>query len=105
MPRRVSNSDTGDLAADTVEFINTNKTLYGKWLNDSLYVVYSYGAHWPLYVYLKASAQWFGNQDRYSVTTSQHRHQVMPCPHNQIHWDSKDYLDILINLGQGRALT
>jgi hypothetical protein len=40
------------------------------------YVVYSYGTHWPLFIY--TCGQWFENEDRYSVTTSKHRTQAHP---------------------------
>ena len=44
----------------------------------SLYVVYSYGTHFPMWVYDGRIAQWFGNSDRYSVTTSKHQTQTRP---------------------------
>jgi len=40
------------------------------------YVVYSYGTHFPLYIF--QDGVWFENQDRYSVTTSKHRSQAHP---------------------------
>jgi hypothetical protein len=40
------------------------------------YVVYSYGAHWPLFVC--QDGVWFENQDKYSPTTSKHRTQSHP---------------------------
>ena len=40
------------------------------------YVVYSYGAHWPLFVY--ANGCWFENEDKYSVSTSKHHTQCHP---------------------------
>ena len=41
-----------------------------------MYVVYSYGTHWPLFIY--TNEQWFENSDKYSVTTSRHRTQSHP---------------------------
>lgn len=50
-------------------------SLYAKWVtaNDGtrMYVVYSYGEHWPLFVCHEGV--WLENEDRYSVTTSKHR--------------------------------
>lgn len=43
-----------------------------------LYVVYSYGTHWPLYIYDSLSDKWFENEDRYSTTTSKHRTLTRP---------------------------
>lgn len=43
---------------------------------DMWYVVYSYGEHWPLFVY--ADGLWFENKDKYGMTTSKHRSQAHP---------------------------
>jgi len=40
------------------------------------YVVFSYGRHWPLFVYVDGT--WYENQERYSVSTSKHRSQLHP---------------------------
>lgn len=51
-----------------------NDTHTGSW-----YAVYSYGDHWPLFVY--ANDTWFENEDKYGMTTSKHRTQTHPhCP-------------------------
>ena len=55
--------------------------LFGQWMTKrdqpySRYVVYSYGYHWPLFVY--ESGVWYENADKFSVTTSKHRSQVHP---------------------------
>ena len=47
------------------------------------YVVYSYGTHFPLFVWQACDqgsefGMWFENQDRYSVTTSKHKSQSHP---------------------------
>lgn len=43
---------------------------------ETMYVVYSYGEHWPLFVY--HAGVWYENEDRYSVTTSKHRSASHP---------------------------
>jgi hypothetical protein len=43
-----------------------------------LYVVYSYGHHWPMFVFNRNTRQWYTHDDRYSRTTSKHRGQAMP---------------------------
>jgi hypothetical protein len=43
-----------------------------------LYVVYSYGQHWPLFIYSFSNDSWLENKDRYSVITSKHRSCVHP---------------------------
>ena len=43
-----------------------------------LYIVYSYGYHFPMWLYDRQTAQWFGNADKYSRTTSKHQSQTRP---------------------------
>lgn len=50
-------------------------TLWGEYVGD-LYVVYSYGKHWPLYANWKGV--WFANQDKHSRTTTKHYSQTHP---------------------------
>lgn len=42
------------------------------------YVVYSYGEHWPLWVYDGENDCWYENDDKYSSTTSKHKSQTRP---------------------------
>jgi len=52
---------------------------------EMLYIVYSYGHHYPMFVYHEGSRTWFENVDRYSVSTSKHRSQAHPlCPTHKI---------------------
>lgn len=44
----------------------------------TIYVVYSYGNHFPMFVYDADAEVWVENSDRYSVTTSKHRTQLHP---------------------------
>lgn len=46
--------------------------------NSNLYVVYSYGYHFPMYVYDTQVNKWFANSDRYSVSTSKQQSQARP---------------------------
>lgn len=43
-----------------------------------LYVVYSYGEHWPLYVYEQMTGVWYRNTEKSSPTTSRHSTQLHP---------------------------
>ena len=45
---------------------------------EQVYIVYSYGHHFPMFVYHERSGTWFENSDRYSVSTSKHRSQSHP---------------------------
>jgi hypothetical protein len=44
--------------------------------SDDMYVVYSYGPHWPLFIYVHGL--WYENADRYGTTTSKHHTQCHP---------------------------
>lgn len=44
--------------------------------HNEMYVVYSYGKHFPLFLWIEG--QWYENQDRYSVSTSRHKSQLRP---------------------------
>jgi hypothetical protein len=66
-------------------FQNSNGQLFGQWENldgrentSALYVVYSYGQHWPLFAYDNDRGLWFENSDKFSRTTSKHRMQAHP---------------------------
>jgi len=65
-----------NLVKDHKEFIGNN--VYGKWF-DKLYVVYSYGMHWPMFLYDSQCREWFENEGKYSVTTS--KHHTFAHPH------------------------
>lgn len=45
---------------------------------EATYTVYSYGYHFPLFVYHEPTGTWFENSNRYSVSTSKHRSQAHP---------------------------
>jgi hypothetical protein len=42
----------------------------------NVYVVYSYGKHWPLFA--KINGRWIENENRFSVSTSKHHSQLHP---------------------------
>ena len=67
-----------------------------------LYVVCSYGRHWPLFVYDFKVNQWFANPDKYSVSTSKHYTQLHP--NEPVNFMSKDMLVTMIELGGYAAL-
>lgn len=69
-------------------FPQVMKTKDGK----ELYVVYSYGLHFPMYACIGGS--WYGNSDRYSSTTS--KHQSCSRPRVSMTWVDTDSLKRLI---------
>lgn len=60
----------------------------------SVYVVYSYGKHWPLFAYV--NGEWFENFEKFSRTTS--RHRSMTHPHCETLLMSCDQLNEYIEL-------
>lgn len=42
------------------------------------YVVFSYGHHYPMYVYDYEACQWFGNADKSTPTTQRHKRKFQP---------------------------
>ena len=42
------------------------------------YIVFSYGLHWPLFIYDYNKRQWYGNSDEYSITTSKRYGKLNP---------------------------
>ena len=78
--KKIANKNAREYVQNKQPFTGSN--LYSKWLRVAgreMYVVYSYGYHWPLFVYDKAVEVWFENTERVSVTTSKHR--TMAHPH------------------------
>lgn len=70
---KTSNKKAAEYVKQKLEFTGSNT--FGNWWKDS-YVVYSYGIHYPLYVYKNGS--WFENETKYSTTTSKHKTQLRP---------------------------
>lgn len=44
--------------------------------HNNVYVVYSYGYHWPMFANI--NGQWYENKDKYSVSTSKQHNQANP---------------------------
>lgn len=49
---------------------------FKEWKQSRPYVVYSYGTHFPMFIYLGNT--WYENSDKYSVTTSKQQTQAHP---------------------------
>jgi len=82
MSNRVANKDARRYVQDRLPFEGSNT--FGRWDNKgSRYVVYSYGSHWPLFIYTEN--KWYENADRRSVSTSKHRTQLHPLCETEKH--------------------
>jgi hypothetical protein len=75
--QRISNSKARTVVNSMEEFKGSNT--FAVWENPVCYAVYSYGKHFPMYVFdVTCSHAWFGNYDKYSSSTSKHQSQLRP---------------------------
>jgi hypothetical protein len=96
---RVNNGDMSGQVAYHNTFVNNNDTAWGEHTHSGdLYVVYSYGYHFPMYIYDYKAQQWFGNSDKYSSTTSRHQSQARPR-HVDITYLDTSMMKLIINAG------
>lgn len=71
----------------------TGSNTFGECVGDA-YVVYSYGHHWPMFIYV--GNKWYENKDSRSVSTSKHQTQLRPCNTNLI--NGSELRDMIKNL-------
>ena len=86
-----TNKQSRELVLNKQEFKTSNGT------------VYSYGKHFPMYVYDYRMCEWYGNSDKYSPTTS--KHQSTCRPPNVSHWVDTKTLQSLAEVGVMNYLT
>ena len=70
---RISNKNSSEYVYNQVEF-KANNVFSEKC--DNIYIVYSYGHHFPMYV--NYCNKWYENSDKYSVSTSKQQSQSRP---------------------------
>ena len=101
MSERVSNTNCDEYVERRKEFKGSN--LFGEWkeirsTGEQMYVVYSYGYHWPLYVYADSIGRWFSNRGKYSSSSSKHSSQAGRRINNEIPLDSRE-ISAMVNCG------
>ena len=75
---RIANRDCRSYVERRDEFKANN--IFAKW-HGKVYVVYSYGEHYPMFLYIadkKPDGGWYENSDKYSRSTSKHHSQARP---------------------------
>ena len=77
--KRIANKDAQEYVQKAEPFQGSN--LFGEYDDsdegsNTPYVVYSYGYHFPMFIYLGNS--WYENSDKYSVSTSKQQSQAHP---------------------------
>lgn len=73
---RVANSKARALVSERRNFRGSNT--YGRTLADGSYAAFSYGEHWPLFVWWRAGNTWYENAGTYSQSTRRHASQLRP---------------------------
>ena len=82
--KRVANNKAYEYIEKLEEFQGSN--MQGRWLGigngrefeHQVYVVYSYGSHFPMYIYDAKEQKWLGNYDKYSRSTTRQQSQARP---------------------------
>lgn len=103
MAKRINGRQSRPYVQRREPFKNSNGQLYAEWLgldgrenSEARYCVYSYGPHWPLFIYVPHVNTWFENKDKYGPTTSKHRTQTHPhCDTVSLTFDQMKLLDRL----------
>ena len=72
---RITNSKSYIYTTMKKEFKANN--MFAQWTN-GVYVVYSYGKHFPMYIYNPIRDKWYENLDKYSKSTSKQQNQARP---------------------------
>ncbi len=73
---KVANKDASYYVTNKENFKGSNT--FGEWVNEDIYAVYSYGKHFPLFVYDKDLDTFYSNSDKYSPSTSKQQTQLHP---------------------------
>jgi hypothetical protein len=93
MVDKIANKDASQYV-NRCESFNGNNTKGARY-NDNLYVVYSYGHHFPMYVYDYTTRQWYANSDKYSQTTSKHQTQCRPSYEIAREFNREDLINLI----------
>lgn len=104
-PRRWNGNFSGE--QNCIAVINKHKGWFERSYKDpykaGLYVVYSYGSHYPMFAYDLETDQWFINSDKYSVTTSKQSSMLRPKGVDMVELDTS-WMKTLVNTGSYRAM-
>lgn len=101
-PKRINGRTARPYVKARTPFKNSNGQLYANWIgepesNTGRYTVYSYGPHWPLFVYVPKVNTWFENKEKYGPTTSKHR--TFTHPHCETVLLTLEQIKLLDRLG------
>lgn len=74
-PIRTANNNCRQYVMSLTLFKGSN--LFSE-IRGRLYIVYSYGKHWPLFVHDGRTGIWYENNERFSRSTGRHHSQAHP---------------------------
>lgn len=83
---RVANHSAREYVQKRKPFQGSN--CWGEKAGPDRYVVYSYGTHFPMFVY--DSGKWYGNKDRYSRSTGRQYSQLHPLVDDMRYFETHD---------------
>jgi hypothetical protein len=80
MTTRIANQDARYYVLRKEAFMGSNMfgSVYEGGATGKVYVVHSYGTHFPMYLFDYQAGYWIGNTDKYSRTTTRHQSQARP---------------------------
>jgi hypothetical protein len=98
--KRVANKNARPCVQNREAFQGSN--IFAEWRGDDTfdarYIVYSYGKHFPMYIW--TDGKWYGNSDKYSRTTSKHQGQAHPpVAGSEIEWRDTDAMVAIADRG------
>ena len=92
--KTISNTEMSDYTTELQPFTTHTESVWTDDIGD-MYVVYSYGTHFPIYMFDHRTEMWFGNSDRFSPTTSRHQTLARPQVEGIYMVTSTDLCDII----------
>jgi len=95
--KRVANHSARPCVQNREAFQANN--IFAEWRGDGAearYIVYSYGKHFPMYIW--TDGKWYGNSDKYSRSTSKHQSQAHPHAQD-IEWRDSTAMRTIANRG------
>ena len=98
---RTSNKNAREAVQKRLPFKASNT--FGEWKGNG-FAVYSYGYHFPMFLYDSVSRVWFKNADKYSVSTSRQQSQLNPLADGMSGMDTKGMLQRISELNASTHL-
>jgi hypothetical protein len=99
---KIANRDCRSAVENKKEFNGSN--LFARW-HGNVYVVYSYGEHYPMFLWINPAALgawdygdvgWHENSDKFSTSTAKHHSQARPLESEAIqHGSTKDLNNLI----------